>query len=545
MVRSASDDAQPHDAPTAGAYGRGPRRVGNVNTTDMRSAIELGTRAMARCFNADDDDRPFLYSRLWPDGWFGFSPWHGAVQIGGRHLEAMLRAAAVTGTPPDDAAIEKHTRASFFSFGGPIPLPCNRRELGGQLVEIDEHGIREGFLALNALVRDRNNDQAAELAESFIATIQEFWSPERGWDVASLKRRSGLPFYARPTFVEGLGRAIGPLVKYVRTTGSDAALELAQTLKDHTLDKFFLADGSYETERFGAHGHSTTCVMSSLAQLADLTDDAALLERVRTFYDRGLWTIRDEIGWVMERSDAGRNPDQGELNNTGDVVETALILARRGYPSYYDDAEQILRAHLLPSQFRDTSFVGPAPEPDDSDARRDVADRALGMFGFCAPYAHRPIGIPEVAPSWDIVGGTTGSLCEAFVDAVLRDGDVTRVNLWFDRETPDARVESSYADGMLRVTPLRRGAIAVRIPDWLSRRDIRVEPAGLEQRVAGGYLEFPSPTPNQAITLHAALPVRELVLKHRTRDIRVRMRGAAVEAMDSFGTDFTYFDPLD
>ena len=385
MVRSASDDAQPHDAPTAGAYGRGPRRVGNVNTTDMRSAIELGTRAMARCFNADDDDRPFLYSRLWPDGWFGFSPWHGAVQIGGRHLEAMLRAAAVTGTPPDDDAIEKHTRASFFSFGGPIPLPCNRRELGGQLVEIDEHGIREGFLALNALVRDRNNDQAAELAESFIAAIQEFWSPERGWDVASLKRRSGLPFYARPTFVEGLGRAIGPLVKYFRTTGSDAALELAQTLKDHTLDKFFLADGSYETERFGAHGHSTTCVMSSLAQLADLTDDAALLERVRTFYDRGLWTIRDEIGWVMERSDAGRNPDQGELNNTGDVVETALILARRGYPSYYDDAEQILRAHLLPSQFRDTSFVGPAPEPDDSDARRDVADRALGMFGFCAP----------------------------------------------------------------------------------------------------------------------------------------------------------------
>ena len=186
---------------------------------------------MARCFNADDDDRPFLYSRLWPDGWFGFSPWHGAVQIGGRHLEAMLRAAAVTGTPPDDDAIEKHTRASFFSFGGPIPLPCNRRELGGQLVEIDEHGIREGFLALNALVRDRNNDQAAELAESFIAAIQEFWSPERGWDVASLKRRSGLPFYARPTFVEGLGRAIGPLVKYVRTTGSDAALELAQTLE--------------------------------------------------------------------------------------------------------------------------------------------------------------------------------------------------------------------------------------------------------------------------------------------------------------------------
>ena len=70
-------------------------------------------------------------------------------------------------------------------------------------------------------------------------------------------------------------------------------------------------------------------------------------------------------------------------------------------------------------------------------------------------------------------------------------------------------------------------------------------PRGSSSAVAGGYLEFPSPTPNQAITLHAKLPTRELVLKHRTRDIRVRLRGAAVEAMDSFGTDFTYFDPLD
>ena len=270
-----------------------------------------------------------------------------------------------------------------------------------------------------------------------------------------------------------------------------------------------------------------------------------LLKRVKTFYDTGLWDIRDEIGWVMERSDAGRNPDQGELNNTGDVVETALILARHGHTEYFDDAELILRGHLLPSQFRDLSFTVPPPQPDDSDARRDIADRALGMFGFCAPYAHRPIGIADVAPSWDIVAGATGSLCEAFVDTVTRDGNVTRVNLWFDHATPDVRVESIYTHDALRVTPLRPGPLAVRVPHWLSADKVRIEPAGLEHRVAGNYLEFPGPSPNQAVALHAELPTRELVLKHRTRDIRVRLRGDAVEAMDSFGTDFTYFDPLD
>ena len=30
-----------------------------------------------------------------------------------------------------------------------------------------------------------------------------------------------------------------------------------------------LEDGSYDVARFGGHTHSTTCVMSSLAQLAD------------------------------------------------------------------------------------------------------------------------------------------------------------------------------------------------------------------------------------------------------------------------------------
>ena len=105
------------------------------------------------------------------------------------------------------------------------------------------------------------------------------------------------------------------------------------TLADKTTREFFLESGAYDRERFGAHTHSTTCVMSSLAQLADLLDDAKLLARVRAFYDNGLWEIRDEIGWVIESSRDDAVADRGEINNTGDIVETALILGRRGFPS--------------------------------------------------------------------------------------------------------------------------------------------------------------------------------------------------------------------
>ena len=94
---------------------------------------------------------------------------------------------------------------------------------------------------------------------------------------------------------------------------------------------FFTADGGHDRELLGDHTHSVTCVMSSLAQLADLTGDAALLLRVKAFYDNGLWAMRDPLGWVVESSHPDAPPDRGEVNNTGDIVETALILGRWGW----------------------------------------------------------------------------------------------------------------------------------------------------------------------------------------------------------------------
>ena len=80
------------------------------------------------------------------------------------------------------------------------------------------------------------------------------------------------------------------------------------------------------------HSHSITCTLSSLAQLADLLGDACLLRRVRAFFDNGLWKMRDKLGWSPERA-LMENCDDGEMNNTGDILETALLLGRHGGPA--------------------------------------------------------------------------------------------------------------------------------------------------------------------------------------------------------------------
>ena len=476
--RSPSDDAFTSGPPFDPARVP-PARVKNVNTTDIRSAIELGCRAMGRIFNPADSGLPYMYTRIWPDGWLGFSPYHGAIQMSGRHLDALLAAKATLGLDIDEQAIEGHARASFASYSGGLPLPCNHREPGGPLVEVDEHGLRESFHALHALVRYRASDRAVQIAEAGIRRILEVWTPATGWDRVAIERDYGFGITERPTFVEGVGRSIGPLVKYHRATGFDPALELAQRLAAHATDRFFLADGGYDAARFGEHTHSTTCVMSSLAQLADHTDDHELLGRVQTFYDRGLRSIRDDIGWVVERYNDTVNPEQGEMNNVGDVIETALILGRRLDDRYYDDAERFLRAQLLPSQVRDLDFTA---EVDGGDERRDLRDRLKGVFGFSAVYGHLPADQGVAAPSLDIVGGAVASLCAAYRAVVRREDRTTFVNLLFDHATDDIEVGSPYTGAGLRITPRAPGDVLVRVPGWVDRRASRWEarrrPAG-------------------------------------------------------------------
>ena len=285
--------------------------------------------------------------------------------------------------------------------------------------------------------------------------------------------------------------------------------------------------------------------MSSLAQLAELTNDVPLLERVKAFYDNGLRQIADQIGWVIESSGDAQHEghlDRGEINNTGDIVETALILGRFGYTGYYEDAERITRCHILPSQLRDIAFIVEPDNPENVDGLRDVAARHQGAFGFPAPYGHEPVGCENVSFNLDIVGGGVGSLCEVYRDAARYDKTGHHISLLFDHETDAIQVESNYTHDMFGVTLKKPGPLWVRIPSWANPGDVvRTVPEG--RLIERGLFLADHPIGKQ-LELRYGLPSRDIVLKHRSRDIRTRLRGDTVEAMDDFDADLTFFDKL-
>jgi hypothetical protein len=521
-------------------------KLAHVNTTDIASAIRLGCRTMQSVFNADDDQVPFFGSTLRPNATLSFSAYHSESHVPGRHLNALLNAEDAAGVTLDEGAVENHRRAALLSYSGPVALPLNRESMGGTPVNFSPHNLREGFHALYALARYRADEEALALAARSIAAVLELWDADRGWDV---QRLSDLELLYRKCqgFLHGEARMLGPLVKHYRVTGHAPALELALLIKEKAVGEFFLPDGGFNPTRFlTRHVHSITCVLSSLAQLADLLMDTALMSRVKAFYDNGIWEMRDEIGWTPE-SVPQVDSDHGEANNTGDILETALILGRWGFPECYHDAERILRCHLLPSQLRDVSFITDPPNPDGADGLRDVANRHLGAFGFPAPYGHESVGSGrgKLSFNMDIVGGAVGSLCEAYREVARSGPTGHRVNMLFDHETSAVRVQSPYTHDGLCIEVRESGPLFVRIPPWLNRDE--VHPEGVDQPPVwvNGYLLFSQTSTGNVIRLRFPLKEAQLTLSDRLHihPIQVKMRGDAVVAMESYGAGLTYFEP--
>ena len=526
----------------------------DVNTTDIRNAIDLGCQAMCNAFNGDDADIPYGGASVRPLAHLGGS---FESHSPGRHLNALLNAEDAAGIELDEDAIDKHARATFFSYSqAPLSLHRPEQHINGEGIpnELQDHDLREGFHALYTLTQYRDSAQARQLAETSIQVIFDYWVPNEQWDIERIER--DLPIHIKRngygTFIQRVARSIGPLVKFYRASGHAAALQLAIVLKEKALREFYLEDGAFSNETFGLHAHSTTCVMSSLAQLADLTGDANLLNRVKAFYDNGLWQMRDQIGWSIEVSDptSADSSPRGEANNTGDIIETALILGRWGYTDYYADAERILRSHLLPSQLRDVCFIVEPDNPDGVDGLKNVAQRLRGGFGFPAQYGHEPAGIwesnkPRIGFNLDIVGGAVASLCEAYREIARYDDTGHWVNMLFDHQTPHLEIQSPYTHPHLAIRVKHPGPLHLRIPPWVDPERLAITGPVGAPRFANGYLTIADPGINRWLTFNFDLPIHELTLTWHNTQTRARLRGDEVIAMENFGTDLTFFDPFE
>lgn len=206
--------------------------------------------------------------------------------------------------------------------------------------QTDLHNLREQMHALYALYRYRGNEKAKVMALEMIDTLDAFFDDTTGQlDEDAFRHATGGQILKWPgmnpdyPFPLTFGRYIGPLVKFYRATGESRALAQALRLKQFCFQHVLNQRGDYSAWRFGNHTHSTTAMISSLAQLMDVTRDIEILQRIQAFMDRGLKEIALDFGWCIENYN--RSDNVGEINNTADILETCLILGKWGIPGMY------------------------------------------------------------------------------------------------------------------------------------------------------------------------------------------------------------------
>ena len=98
-------------------------------------------------------------------------------------------------------------------------------------------------------------------------------------------------------------------------------------------------------EAAGTHMHSITGTITGLIDYGILAGDETIIEGARRAYDVGMRPFRSSYGWVKEfrwapwlaeplqaAGYAGFDINRGEANNTGDLIEAALLLGKAGLP---------------------------------------------------------------------------------------------------------------------------------------------------------------------------------------------------------------------
>jgi hypothetical protein len=508
---------------------------------DLRSHLALAVGHIFNTLDERQDYLPFFHYELIQAPVCQMHGPFDSPQVVGRFLDALGCCAPIIELPNAPDVYDALARQLYDSLERhPSGLPWNA-PTPWQPDVAAMHNCREVILGLLALSNWRE-DAAAEpalrrLCRSILSAIGdearfpgECLGPD-GWTTAF----SGI--LATPPATTG--RMIRPLVQYYRQSGDEVALELARRFARDNLITAFETDGSIAADA-GTHMHSITGTITGLIDYGILLGDDTFIEGARRAYDVGMRPFRSSYGWVKEfrwapwlaeplqaAGYAGHDINRGEANNTGDLIEAALLLGSVGYTGYYEDADRMLRNHLLASQVVDTSWVQEAVGPEDTieDTREDtdedtdearygeVGRRARGGFCFGSPNDLMSYAEEAFQINADLVGGATQAICEAWRAIAAVDESSAQIHLLFSKQDTSLAL-TCPPPGSEPITIRLDEAenLRVRIPSWADPSDVSyrindVPRASAAAAIEGSYLKLSDLEPGAVIKIW--LPTRK------------------------------------
>lgn len=466
--------------------------------TDLREAIALSMTHLVSLFDADRDMEPYFFSNHRADGTGELlhSVNIGIPHVTGRCLLGEVIANQATGLPIDPSGLEILRKYCHVSFDNPYAMNAYVDPEKNNEKMVEFHNVREGLFSLWALIVHDGDPWARDMADKVVTRLDAITDARGVWSNTLIDQTPMAGHYGGAS-IPNLARTVEPLLALHRATGNSTALELAGKYARAGLGELYDAEGHFtEWMRSSGHVHSITSALAGITEYALLVKDGDMIAHCRRIMEVGVPEYHSSWGWGDEvfPEHPANVVGRGEINQTGDVVRTALLLAAAGYPEYFGLAERFLRGMLLPTQHRESeirSFTRDNDHPK-SDAEFDVIRRTVGGYAMQLPNDRMREGDWPLS-TLDITSGAIHAMAQCYEQRVTRDGDTSSVNLYLDYDGDDVKVQSGLPlDGRIAFTVKKPGGLRVRVPEWCDRTMIETRVNGKSQlaEVEGGYALF-------------------------------------------------------
>jgi hypothetical protein len=328
------------------------------------------------------------------------------------------------------------------------------------------------------------------------------------------------------------GHQIRALSRWYLTSGDRQALELAGKLSRFVMKPQFWgaqADSEWiagpEKAHYDGHQHGTTLALPGLLEYGYAANDPQVQEFVRQGYEytraRGISRIGCTGGTTWNA--------QTEGCSIADMVGLAIRLSDYGVGDYWDDADQYIRNQMVeqqpvradllekiseptaeyPNAYKEFPLLPWGPEnyarilkvtaPQTPDTRKAI-QRGLGLIACFS----LPTTLEYPSTNGCCSGNGTQALYYAWESVVRCQNGDARVNLLLNWASPSLNVDSDLPyEGKVVIRNKTARSIAVRIPNWANKREVRgkIDQAEVSPRRVGNFLLFDKINASDVLTI--------------------------------------------
>ena len=503
---------------------------------NIKHSLELVGGALLNCLDPEQHFLP-CYDITIDKDYRAFQTFNAMSHNIGRWWDAILRVEDAVGfeIPQDlEDAMLQNTELFFdnpdhlclFPMDGPWHPNTARFFL-------DFHSMREWLLSLSGLVRYRNSDWAAEKGHMMLETVLRISKAgDEPWDVESLERvrimeERDLPG-SRGTLNRSqldVGRFIEALVCFFEATGDSLAMELADRFARYHLEHSTNEDGSFNKYCWVNHTHSYLGTLRGLLRFGEVTGQHEYIERVASTYRETVRGLFKPSGYVCHDLDKETG---GDTASYSDAIQLAIWLSKQGHSDLLDDAEQMMRNRLVPSQLTECPPLRPLELKKSEDGKSflvwnnvshtereipveaiswkdDFEERAIGAFSI----HHEPHGGNHAVT--DVTASGAQGLSEFYNHIVGETavGLVIRFHTNFENEQI-AIISSRDSGAVLDVRVKVPQPVLIRIPAWVPEESahFKVNDAARQPVRLGCFAWFGAESFPGTIRMQYALPRR-------------------------------------